>query len=207
MRPHLALWLTSLALTLLASPVLATDVFVNGLKATNLRLAELINCTVKFDVDGNIHILSPGYNIVADKEGKPKLTGMSDLVGNPEALSNLGKTKNRYVLVYQPNVRVQVQFEVFVNGKVFKKIGLADSGATWDLTPDLRPGYNDIRVVGKPEKSPGGGSESDVAMIKVLAGKEESDGRFVAKSPAVWEFVRSAIDQQPLDRTGRFVAE
>ena len=44
------------------------------------------------------------------------------------------------------------------------------------------------------------------AMVKVLAGKEQ-DGRFVAKSPAVWEFVRSAVDSQPLDRTGRFAAE
>ncbi len=206
MRARIALLLTSLVLSFTAAPAFAADVFVNGLKATNLKLAELLNCTVKFDVDGNIHILSPGYNIVPDKDGNPKLTGMSDLVGNPVPTDGQGKTKNRYVLVYQPNVKVTVQFDVFINGRPFKKIGLTEGAFTVDLTQELRPGYNDIRVVGKPEKSPGGGTESDVAMVKVLAGKEV-DGRFLAKTPAVWEFVRSAIDQQPLDRTGRFAAE
>ena len=206
MRARIALVLTSLALSLTAMPAFASDVFINGLKATNLKLGELLNCTVKFDVDGNIHILSPGYNVVPDKDGNPKLTGMSDLVGNPIPTDGQGKTKNRYVLAYQPNVKVTVQFEVFINGRMFKKIGLADSGFTLDLTQELRPGYNDIRVVGKPDKAPGGGTEADVAMVKVLAGKEV-EGRFIAKSPAVWEFVRSAIDHQPLDRTGRFVAE
>ena len=205
MRARIALLLTILALSLSAAPAFAADVFINGLKATNMRLGELLTCTVKFDVDGNIHILSPGYNVITDANGVPKLTGMSDLVGNPMPTDGQGKTKNRYVLVYQPNVKVNVQFEVFINGKPFKKIGLADSGFTLDLTQELRPGYNDIRVVGKPEKSPGG-TEADVAMVKVLAGKEQ-DGRFVAKSPAVWEFVRSAVDSQPLDRTGRFAAE
>ncbi len=206
MRARIALLLTSLVLSFTAAPAFAADVFVNGLKATNLKLAELLNCTVKFDVDGNIHILSPGYNIVPDKDGNPKLTGMSDLVGNPVPTDGQGKTKNRYVLVYQPNVKVTVQFDVFINGRPFKKIGLTEGAFTVDLTQELRTGYNDIRVVGKPEKSPGGGTESDVAMVKVLAGKEV-DGRFLAKTPAVWEFVRSAIDQQPLDRTGRFAAE
>lgn len=190
----------------LALPALAGDVYVNGLKATGLKAGEMVNCTVKFDAEGNIHILSPGYNIEPDKNGVPKVTGMSDLVGNP-ATGTLGKTKNRYVLVYQPNVKVAVQFEVFVNGKLFRKIGLADGAFTLDLTQDLKAGVNEIRVVGKPEKGPGGGTESDVALVKVLSGREEGDGRFIAKYPAVWEFVRSAIDMQPLDRTGRFVAE
>ena len=189
-----------------AVPVLAMDVFVNGLKATGLRTSELVNCTVKFDADGNMHILSPGYNIVIDDKGLPKLTGTSDLVGLPPT-GAMGTTKNRYVLVYQPNVKVAVQFDVYVNQKLFRHIGLADSAFTVDLTQDLKPGINDIRVIGKPEKGPGGGTEVDVALVKVLAGRENADGRFVAKSPAVWEFVRSAVDAQPLDRTGRFTAE
>ena len=206
MRARLALCFMSLAICLTAAPAFASDVLINGLKATNLKLAELLNCTVTFDAAGNINILSPGYNVETDAQGNPKLTGMSDLVGNPLSTQGQGKTKNRYVLQYQPNVKVTVQFEVFVNGRVFKKIGLAESGFTIDLTQELRPGSNDIRVVGKPEKSPAGGTDADVAMVKVLAGKE-LDGKFIAKLPAVWEFARSAIDHQPLDRTGRFVAE
>lgn len=193
-------------LAMASLPAEATEVYVNGLKATGARAAELLNCTVKFDTDGNLHILSPGYNIVVDDKGLPKVTGTSDLVGLPPT-GNMGTTKNRYVLVYQPNLKVAVQFDVYVNQKLFRRIGLADGAFTVDLTQDLKPGLNDIRVVGKPEKGPGGGTEVDVAMVKVLSGRENADGRFVAKSPAVWEFVRSAVDAQPLDRTGRFVAE
>ncbi len=206
MRARFALLLFSLAVSLTAAPAFAADVFINGLKATNLKLAELINCTVKFDGEGNIHILSPGYNITPDKDGNPKLSGASDLVGNPEPTKGKGSTKNRYVLVYQPNVKVTVQFDVYINGRLFKKIDLNEGAFTIDLTRELRPGYNDIRVVGKPDKSPGGGTDADIALVKVLAGKE-SEGRFIAKSPPVWEFARTAIDHQPLDRTSRFVAE
>jgi hypothetical protein len=206
MRARLALCFMILAISLTAAPAFAADVFINGLKATSLKLAEMLNCTVKFDGDGNIHILSPGYNVEADKDGNPKLVGMSDLVGNPVSSANQGKTKNRYVLVYQPNVKVMMQLEVFVNGQSFKRIGLTESGFTIDLTQELRPGYNDIRVKGKVDKSPIAGTEMDVAMIKVLTGREV-EGKFLAKSPPLWEFARSSIDLQPVDRVGRFVAE
>jgi hypothetical protein len=188
-----------------ALPALALDVYVNGVKATGLKNADLLNCTVKFDADGNLHILSPGYGVTADKDGNPRLSGQSDLVGVKDSLA--GKLKMRYVLVYQPNPKVNFQFEIIVNNKPFKKIGLDQGPFTVELTQDLRPGANQIRVIGKPGDAPPQGAESDVAALKVFKGEEKEGGTFVAKPPAVWEFVRAAVDRTSLDRIYNLTAE
>ena len=52
MRPLLLA--LALMASLTAAPALAFDVFLNGIKVTNLRNADLRNCSVKFDGDGNV---------------------------------------------------------------------------------------------------------------------------------------------------------
>lgn len=204
MRTLLALALATFSIAV-ATPALAFDVYVNGVKATGLKNADLLNCTVKFDAEGNLHILSPGYGVTADKDGVPRLSGQSDLVGVKDSLA--GKLKLRYVLVYQPNPKVNFQFEIFVNNKPFKKIGLDQGPFTVEMTQDLRPGANQIRVVGKPGDAPPQGTEADVAALKVFKGEEKEGGTFVAKPPAVWEFVRAAVDRTSLDRIYNLTAE
>ncbi|MSP91591.1 MAG: hypothetical protein EXR79_07285 [Myxococcales bacterium] len=200
----LILSLSALATLLVAAPATALDVYINGTKATGLKNVDLVNCQVRFDGDGNLHIISPGYTIQTDKDGVPRLGGESDLVGVKDTLA--GKLKMRYVLVYRPNPKVNYQFDVSVNNKPFKKIGLDQGPFTVEVTQDLRPGANTIKVVGKPGDAPPAGNETDVATLQIFRG-EEKDGRFVAKPPAVWEFARAAIDRTALDRAYSVVAE
>lgn len=200
--------LTTLSSLLLASLLLAAgdvpgpELYINGMRATGLRNAEMVHCTVKIDADGNLHVLSPGYRVAVDKDGKPlRIEGQSDFGGaaarRPAALSQ------RYVLVYEPNAKVPFTFEITINGKPFRTIDLGTAAFTVDVTTLLKPGDNGIRVVGKPAGTPPPTSgENDVVKLRILRGEERSDGTFVAQMPPVWELVRSALDQSAIDRTG-----
>ncbi len=178
------------------------EIYVNGVRATGLRGADMAHCSVKFDADGNVHVLSPGYKVEVDAEGKPvRLSGQSDFGEPARARRAAGALSHHYVLLYEPNPRVPFTFELFVNGKPFKTIGLDTSSFTVDLTAALKAGENALRIVAKPAGAPPpGGSDGDVVKLRILRGDERPDGTFVAKMPPVWEFVRSAVDRDPVDR-------
>lgn len=193
-------------LLLAATPALAFDIYINGTKSTGLMNANLEHCSVKFDALGNLHIISPGYRVVVDKAGKPtRVTGSSDFGGTKAVY---GKPKMRYVLLYKPNPKVAFTFDIEINGKPFRTIDLSTGPFTVDLTSTLRPGNNQIRVVGKPNASaPPNGTEADIVKLSILQGHERADGAFVAKHPPVWELVRAAIDRNPIDRRSTVLVE
>lgn len=184
----------------------AIDVYVNGVKATGLKGADLSHCQVKFDALGNLHIISPGYRVITDKTGKPvRIAGSSDF-GNVKPTH--AKPTQRYVLLYRPHPKVPYSFTITVNGKKFKEIALTTSAFTVDLTAQLHRGPNQIRVTGKPVgAAPANGTDRDVARLTVLTGTERADGAFVAKHPPVWEFVRAAIDRTPVSRSSTLIAK
>lgn len=195
----------ALLASLVAAPALAFDVFLNGIKVTNLKNADLRNCSVKFDGDGNVHIISPGYNVVTDKDGNPRVTGTSDFKGGSGG-GSASALKSRYVLVYRPHAKVSYGYEIYVNDKLFKKIAADQQAFTVEMTQDLRAGNNNLRVIAKPTGS-AGGAETDTASLQILKGTEEADGTFKAKRPAVWEMVRTGIDDAPVDRAYAVVAD
>ncbi len=201
-------WLHALALAatvlLVSMPAWALDIYLNGAKVTNLKNADLMNCTVKFDSNGDIQILSPGYRIEYGADGQPKVVGQSDL---SSAKVPTLKPKYRYVLVYEPNPKVNFAFEVWVNGKPFRKIGLDSARFTVEMTQELAPGANALRVVAKPGDAIPGGEESDAAGLRIFRGEAGPDGSFHAKSPAVWDLVRTAIDRQGVDRSYNLAIE
>jgi len=182
------------------------DVYVNGVKATGLKTADMINCSVKFDALGNVHIISPGYRVITDKAGKPlRIVGSSDL-GSVKA--TIAKPKARYVLLYRPNPKVPYTFTIFVNNKKFREIQLTTPAFTVDLTSALHRGANVIRVTGRPMgPPPTTGSESDVIRLMVLQGTERADGTFVAKQPPVWELVRAAVDRSKINRSSTLMVQ
>lgn len=195
-------WLHAAVLTatllLAAAPAWALDIYLNGVKVTNLKNADLLNCTVKFDANGDLQILSPGYRIEYGTDGQPKVVGQSDLAS---AKTPALKPKFRYVLVYEPNPKVNFAFEVWVNGKMFRKIGLDAGRFTVEMTQDLFPGANSLRVVAKAGDAIPGGEETDAASLRIFRGEAGPDGAFHAKSPAIWDLVRTAIDRTGLDRS------
>ncbi len=189
-----------------AAPAHAIDIYINGKRATGLVNADLLHCEVKFDALGNLHILSPGYNLVLDKTGKPvRVIGSSDLKA---VAAKAAKPKTIYVLVYQPNPKVPFTFDIQINGKPFRKIGLQDGPFTVGLGTIFRAGANALKVTGKPSGTPApGGTEADVAKLVIYGGVELPDGTFKAKHPPVWQLVRAAIDRAPVARSTTIIAE
>lgn len=200
---------TTAAVLLSASPASAIDIFVNGTKATGIKMADLVNCQVKFDALGNVHVISPGYRVVLNKKGKPsKIVGASDFGGHGAGRVAQGKPKQKYVLLYRPNPKVAFTFDIYLNGKKFRTIDLSTGAFTVDLSSSLHRGTNQIRVVGKPTgTAPPTGTEADIVRLSILGGHERADGAFVAKHPPVWELVRAAIDRNPIDRTSSIAVQ
>lgn len=190
-----------LAGLLLPTNALALEVFLNGVRATGAKLADLVNCSVRFDADGNLHIISPGYRVVDDGKGNLRIEGQSDLAAAKPSTAPAAKPKGRYVLTYQPHPRVNFSFDVYVGGKLFRKIGLDTGAFTVELTQELLPGANVLRVVGTPGDSVPGGEDADIAALRIYRGDATADGTFVARKPAVWELVRAAIDRDAVDRS------
>lgn len=168
-----------------AAPAWAIEVFLNGIRLQSLKNVDLANCSVKFDADGNIQIISPGYIVNVDKDGNSKVSGTSDFArpGQPGAV--LIKPKQRYVLMYAPNVKVSFQFEVYLNGKLLRKIGLDQAALNLELTADLGVGTNQLRVVARPSEGPVTGTENDIATLRVYSMNLEPDGKLKVKNPPV----------------------
>jgi hypothetical protein len=202
--PVLAAIMTTLVVPL---PVYALDVYINGVRATGVKLAELLNCTVRFDAEGNLHILSPGYRVITDEAGAPRVEGHTDLAGAKPAPTTAAKLKHRYVLTYQPHPRVNYAFDVYLGSKLFRQIGLDTGPFTVEISQELRAGDNILRVVGRPGDAVPGGGETDVASLRIYAGDATADGTFVARTPPIWELVRAAVDRQALDRSYTLTVE
>lgn len=183
---------------LIAAPALAVEVYLNGVKLSGLRNAELSGCTVRFDANGDVQIMSPGYRIEYGSDGQQKVVGQSDQAANKPSTT---RPKQRYVLVYEPNPKVNFAFDVWINGKLFRKVGLDSARFTVEMTQDMSAGDNTLRVVARPGDTVPGGTDSETTSLRIFRGEAGADGVFRAKTPAVWELVRAAVDRQMLDRS------
>lgn len=183
-----------------ATPAWATEIFLNGTRIPSLKNVELQNCTVKFDANGDLQIAAPGYRVEYNADGEAKV------VGQPERAA-VARPKQRYALVYEPNPKVQFTFEVWLNNKLLRKIGLDSPRFMIDLGQELVAGGNQVRVIARPVEGAAGGDEAAVTALRLYRGEVTADGTFRAKTPALIEVVRSAIDQQGMDRTFTIVAE
>ena len=186
-----------LALMVVALPAQAAEIYLNGVRIASLKNAELQHCSVKFDVNGDVHILSPGYRIEIAADGSQKIAGQSDF---DSARASSAKPKMRYVLVYEPNPKVNFGFDVWINSKNFRKIGLDSAKFTVEMTQDMIVGKNALRIIAKAGDALPGGTEVDITSLRIYRGEAAADGTFKAKAPAVWELIRTAVDRAPLDR-------
>lgn len=189
----------ALALALLvAAPAFAVEVYLNGVKLSGLRNAELNGCTVRFDANGDVQIMSPGYRIEYGSDGQQKVVGQSDQAA---AKPSTARPKQRYVLVYEPNPKVNFAFDVWINGKLFRRVGLDSGRFTVEMTQDMSAGENTLRVLARPGDPVPGGTDAESTSLRIFRGEAGADGVFRAKMPAVWELVRTAVDRQQLDRS------
>jgi hypothetical protein len=193
-------WATAIALLAGALPAGAAEIFLNGTRIATLKNVELQHCTVKFDANGDLQITAPGYRVEYTADGEAKVVGQPDRAA-------VARPKQRYALVYEPSPKVRFTFEVWLNNKLLRKIGADSPRFLIDLGQELVAGANTVRVIARPLDGAAAGAEGDIAALRMYRGEVTADGTFRAKQPPLLEVVRSAIDQQGIDRSFPISAE
>jgi hypothetical protein len=100
--------------------LLATDIFINGVKATGMKDTEIKNCNVKIDSSGNIHIDAPGVKIV-DESAKPS---------------------KEYIISISFDKALANDFVFFINGKEALKVLKGQQDSILEINPFLKKGEN-----------------------------------------------------------------
>lgn len=157
----------------LALPALAAQadgIFINATEVSGTSLSDRVlrNVeSVRFDSEGNVHIVAPGYNI--------QITGRDDEAPRDADAFEL-ITGQRYLLVLSNPSRGGVPYavEVFVNGRSVAQYGHNRGNAAMDITGYMALGDNEVRVVAT--RVAGAQAEPD-AQLRVMIGPGEMEGR------------------------------
>ncbi len=187
--------MTSLPILLaLLAPLHAGGLYVNGVRADDLRSQQFTDCKVRIDKNGNIWVDAPHYQV---KVVKPEAT--EDAPAPPEG--GVLVTVGKYWLVTDDRGSSGHVVEVFVNEVFARRLRSGDPQIILDVGPWLRPGENDIRITtlaGTP-----GGEELNVYMGEGANLK----GTVQMRRPAVSLTLRATTDPQGLTRTWKLQAQ
>ena len=160
--------LLATALATWASPALAQDVYLNGVRITGVKNQQFDNASVRIDAQGNVKILAPQYRVdrldTTDRgpAGTTKISAtsgpaksrpasiapqQSTSVESPPAGGGSGLTRRYWLVaeVHDPGM-VQYRIEVRINGRLVGSFTDADPPAPMEVTEYLRPGRNAVRV-------------------------------------------------------------
>ncbi len=174
-----------LALMVLAPSVAqARKVFLNGLNldSVDLPAVTLKGCDVHIDAKGNIHITAKGYKV--------QVAGSSPSARRASAGSGTYKTvgsrTSRYYLVsfFNKKGATQYDIEVFINGKMIRRIRARNDQVAIDITRYVKRGKkNEVIFVSRKNYSGKGRlSASTMDYFRVVIGAGfESRGQIVLK--------------------------
>jgi len=143
---------------LLALPIFAGSIFLNGVKIDGVRDQEFKAVNVKIDKDGNILISAPQY-IVKTSDNEPQ---------KPSAPTQA----KAYFLVTQisKDGRGGYDIDLFINGNWVKKITNKDEQIVMDLTKYMTNGKNTIRLTGVKAKDEAANPQSQ-GFTEVIIGE------------------------------------
>jgi hypothetical protein len=165
-----------------ATPAQARKVFLNGvdLKAVDLPAISLKGCDVHIDAKGNIHITAKGYKIqVSGATPARRRTSSSKY-------KTMGNARSRYYLVsfFNKKSATQYDIEVFINGKMVRRIRARNDQVAIEITRHIKRGKKNevIFVSRKNYGSRGRASASAMDYFRVVIGAGfESRGQIVLK--------------------------
>ncbi len=174
---------------LVATPLIAGSIFLNGVKIDGVRDQEFKAVNIKIDKEGNIHISAPQYIVKTSDESAQK-----------QAAPVQAKA---YFLVTQisKDGRGGYDIDLFINGNWVKKITNKDEQIVMDLTKYLQNGKNTIRLTGIKAKdetaNPQSAGFTEVIIGEGSAGKNNVvidkpliDSKFLSKdaNPIIKDF-------------------
>lgn len=174
--------LVLVGLLALSSPAQARKVFLNGvnLKGVDLPAVTLKGCDVHVDAKGHIHITAKGYKIqVAGNSARRAASS-----GN--SYKKMGSSRSRYYLVSFFNKKAATQYdvEVFINGKMIRRIRARNDQVAIEITRYIKRGKKNEVIFVSRKNYAGRGRTSASAMdyFRVVIGSGfESRGQIVLK--------------------------
>jgi hypothetical protein len=191
MSRHLAL------LCLLASPALASSVYLNGVRIDGVTNQQFDKARVRIDAQGNVHIEAPGY-AVRQVGAAPASATAPAAVTVPAAPppSQQAAPSVRYWVITEQTEPGMAEFdvEVFVNGQWVRRLSGSEPQIIAELTPHLRPGANTVLLSARKTAGASRKSLSPAHQFRVIIAEGTAEeGRVVLEKPLV-RFQRSAAE-------------
>ncbi len=177
---------TLVALCLWSLPVLAAEVYVNGVNVEGLTNHTFEKVTVRIDEKGNVQIDAPGYSV-------KKVTIGGDKAKEPE-----GVITQKYFLVTEqsPPGATEYEIDVFLNGKFLRTVKSGDEQLVNDISKQLKPGKNQVIVQAKKRYAdpmvPRSSSRNHVFRVIIGEGTTTQDQVTIEKQLVT--FTRTAAD-------------
>lgn len=175
-----------LLLSVVALPVLAAEVYVNGVNVDGLTNHTFEKVTVRLDEKGNVQIDAPGYSV-------KKVTLAGSAEKPPE-----GAITQKYFLVTEqsPPGMTEYEIDLFLNGKFFRTLRSGEDQLVTDITKSLKPGKNQVILQAKKRYAdpmvPKSMSRNHVFRVIIGEGTTANDQVTIEKQ--VVTFTRTAAD-------------
>lgn len=174
------------AMLLSSLPVLAAEVYVNGVSVDGLTNQTFEKVTVRLDEKGNVQIDAPGYSV-------KKVTLSGEKALKPESTIS-----QKYFLVTEQNPIGMTEYEIdlFLNGTYLRTVRSGDEQLVTEVTKQLRFGKNQLIAQAKKRLAdpgtPKSTSRSHVFRVIIGEGKTSHDQIIIDKQLVT--FVRTAAD-------------
>lgn len=190
------------------APTSKRKVILNGVDLENVEVPaqSFVNCEVRFDAQGNIHILAPGFQVKTLPAGTTAPAPAP--APTPPAAAPAGPLTRQYFVAVEENARGLTRWDValHINGQRITLIRASAGATAFEISRWLRPGTNSIRLVAA--RSPeGGGSTSAQHYLQIVAGEGavDKDGQVVIQTHLML-YRRSAAETGGYDNTYTFTA-
>ncbi|MFZ5444961.1 MAG: hypothetical protein ACOZQL_33535 [Myxococcota bacterium] len=173
-------------LCLASLPVVAAEVYVNGVNVEGLTNHTFEKVTVRLDEKGNVQIDAPGYSVK-----KVNIAGTAEKP--PE-----GVITQKYFLVTEqsPSGMTEYEMDLFLNGKFFRTLRSGEDQLVTDITKQLKPGKNTVIIQAKKRYAdpmvPKSLSRNHVFRVIIGEGSTSQDQVTIEKQ--VVTFTRTAAD-------------
>lgn len=194
-----------LLLALVAGPVSAGSLYLNGVNIDGVINQKFEKAVVRIDDKGNVFIEAPGYQAKAVDTGDPQAQ-------QPVAAKVVGATgenlTKRYWLVTEQTVTGMAEYDidVYVNSRWLRKLKSTEEQLVIEVTKQLNLGKNTVLLAAHKVPSEPRKSFSADHVFRVIVGEGDVGGDNVLIDKALVDFKRTAADAQDVSKEFTFTA-